>query len=144
LGIGHLLTDGVAIQGRQYARLSLQLSELAPPAPSPASECCPPFGFGGGGSTFARGRGGRVEPIWTKGLRLWYSRYIIIPFLGCRDSGHPIPILPPPPPLKCINKPVSVKYFTTVLCGEEGKLCIVPGNRFDFSPHFLVLWDCRH
>ena len=28
--------------GAQSARLFLQSSKLAPPAPSPASECCPP------------------------------------------------------------------------------------------------------
>jgi hypothetical protein len=38
------------------ARLSHQSSEFAPPAPSPASECCPPWFQGG--DTLAWGRGG--------------------------------------------------------------------------------------
>jgi hypothetical protein len=41
-------TRQLAIQhnSKRSARLSLQSSELAPPAPSPTSECCPPFGTG--------------------------------------------------------------------------------------------------
>jgi hypothetical protein len=44
-------------QSIQSARLSLLSSELAPPAPSLASECCPPP-FGSGGDTLVCGRGG--------------------------------------------------------------------------------------
>jgi hypothetical protein len=36
--------EGLVPQTRQSDRLSLQSYELAPPAPSPASECCPPLG----------------------------------------------------------------------------------------------------
>jgi hypothetical protein len=63
----------------ESARLSLQSSELAPPAPSPAGEGSqpPPPRFQGGGHTLLRGRG-KGEPIWTKGQTLWYSRYCII------------------------------------------------------------------
>jgi hypothetical protein len=42
----------------QSARLSLQSSELALPAPSPASKCCPsPFWFQGGGTHSLAGEG---------------------------------------------------------------------------------------
>jgi hypothetical protein len=42
----------------------LQSSELAPPAPSPASECCPPFRFReGGGGTLACERGGEGSKV---------------------------------------------------------------------------------
>jgi hypothetical protein len=40
-------------QGRQSARLSLQSSELAPPAPLPTSECVPPLRSKGGTHFFA-------------------------------------------------------------------------------------------
>ncbi len=55
----------------RVARLSLQSSELAPRAPSSASECCLPFGSGGG--THSPVGRERVEPIRTKGQTLWYS-----------------------------------------------------------------------
>ncbi len=59
-------------------RLSLQSFELAPPAPSPASKCCPPLWFQGGGTHSLAGSG-RGKPIRTKGQTLWYSRYGKIP-----------------------------------------------------------------
>jgi hypothetical protein len=37
-----LLDCTLVLQNIQSARLSPQSSDLAPPAPSPASECCPP------------------------------------------------------------------------------------------------------
>jgi hypothetical protein len=43
-----------------------------PQPPSPASECCPLWFQGKGGSTRLRERG-RVEAIRTKGQKLWYS-----------------------------------------------------------------------
>ncbi len=48
------------VQSRQSARLSLQSSELAPPAPSPAGECCPHPSLAprGGGTHSLAGRGG--------------------------------------------------------------------------------------
>jgi|688.fasta_scaffold2148888_1 hypothetical protein len=43
----YLLYIGTGPQSIQNARLSLWSSEMAPPTPSPASECCPPpFSFG--------------------------------------------------------------------------------------------------
>jgi hypothetical protein len=46
-----------------------------PPPPSPAGECVPPFGSGGGGGAHSlAGEGGGV-PIRTRGQTLWYSRY---------------------------------------------------------------------
>ncbi len=47
------------------------------PAPSPASECCPPL-IPKGGHTSLRERG-RGETIWTKGQAPWYSWSSIIP-----------------------------------------------------------------
>jgi hypothetical protein len=61
---------------RQSARLSLRSSELAPPAPSPGSECCPPL-FQGGGAHSLVGKGAG-EPVRTNGHTLWYSKYNII------------------------------------------------------------------
>ncbi len=50
------------------ARLSLQSSELVPPAPSPQASVAPPFGSGGGGGEHTRGgRGGGGNPIRPKG-----------------------------------------------------------------------------
>ncbi len=65
---------------RQSDRLSLQSCELGLPAPSPASECCPPppLWFRGERHTRFRKKG-PGEPIRTKGQTLWYSRYSIIP-----------------------------------------------------------------
>jgi hypothetical protein len=45
-------------QSIQSVKLSLQSSELAPPAPSFASECCPPLGFKVGGTLACRIGGG--------------------------------------------------------------------------------------
>jgi hypothetical protein len=61
-------------ESRQSARLSLQSSKLAPPAPSPASECCtpPPLWFQEEGYTRLRERGWR-KPIPMKGQTLWFS-----------------------------------------------------------------------
>jgi hypothetical protein len=73
---------------RQSARLSLQSSELAFSAHSPASECCPPpppHWFQGGGPTHWRERAWG-EILWTKRQALWYSRYIIIPLRHSRSS----------------------------------------------------------
>ncbi len=86
----------------QRARLSFQLSELAHPPPHPKASgvpppplfwTCPPpppmqmvwntYTFlPGGGHTRMRVRG-RGEPIRTKILTLWYSRYGIIPLSPC-------------------------------------------------------------
>jgi hypothetical protein len=49
-------------QSRQSARLSLQSSELAPPLPRPAKECCAPLSMGGGGTHSLVGEG-RWETI---------------------------------------------------------------------------------
>ncbi len=59
------------------AMLSVQSSELGPPAPSSASECCAPF-WVLGGYTLACGWGGGGDPIPTKGQTLWYSMYTAI------------------------------------------------------------------
>jgi hypothetical protein len=56
---------------------SLQSSELGPPTPLPAGECCPPQDPGGG--TYSLVGEERGEPIWTRGQTLWYSRYSIQP-----------------------------------------------------------------
>jgi len=45
----------------QSARLSLQSFELAPPAPSPASECCLPPWFRRGGQTRLREKGANSD-----------------------------------------------------------------------------------
>jgi len=60
----------------QRAGLSLQSSESAPLAPSPARECCPPFGSRGD-NTRLRERG-RVGFNSDEGQTVWYSRYSII------------------------------------------------------------------
>jgi hypothetical protein len=65
-------------QSIQSARLSLQSSELAPPTPLPASECCPPSLWFQEGDTLACGRGAG-EPIRTREQTLWYSGICIIP-----------------------------------------------------------------
>ncbi len=51
-------TFAIVPQIIQSARIPLQSSELAPPAPSPAGECCHPFWFQGRGNTLAYRRGG--------------------------------------------------------------------------------------
>jgi hypothetical protein len=56
--VGESFFIGIGPQSIQSARLSLQSSELAPLAPSPASECCPPFGSRVG-YTRVRERGGQ-------------------------------------------------------------------------------------
>ncbi len=59
-------------QSIQRARLFLQSSELDPPAPSPASECCPPHLVprGGGGTHSLAGEGAGGGAISTKGQAL--------------------------------------------------------------------------
>ncbi len=64
--------------------------------------------------------------------------------LGSQDRVTRTPPPPPPPKKNAPKFLFQSIYSTTVLGGEVEKLCIVPGNRFDFSPHFLVLWECRH
>jgi hypothetical protein len=55
-------------QSRQSAKLFLQSSELAPPAPSPAGECAPPPPTGSGGRAILAGeRGVWRVPIPTRG-----------------------------------------------------------------------------
>ncbi len=71
-----------SIQTPESARLSLQSSEWAPPAPSPTSKCCPaPFGSRGG-HTRLRERGWG-EPIRTKGRIICYISH-------CCGSGSGI------------------------------------------------------
>jgi hypothetical protein len=55
------------------ARLSFQSSELGPPTPSPARECCSSPLWAQGGDTLAYGERGRRDSILTKGQILWYS-----------------------------------------------------------------------
>jgi hypothetical protein len=62
----------------QSARLSLQSSESAPLAPSPARECCPPPFGTRGDNTRLRGKGGGGGFNSDEGQIVWYSRYSII------------------------------------------------------------------
>jgi hypothetical protein len=64
-------------QSIQNARLSLQSSELAPPAHSAASECCPTLLVPMGRTHSLAVEGGGGEPIRAKGQTLWYSRYTV-------------------------------------------------------------------
>ncbi len=60
----------------QSARPSIQSSELGPPTPSPARECCTPFGAKGGDTlTFGGGRGNQFRRWGIP--TLWYSMYTI-------------------------------------------------------------------
>ncbi len=72
---------GGEAQSIRSARLSLQSSELGPPTPSPASECCSPhLGPSGGTQSLAGdGAGGADSDEETDTLVL---RYRIIPLLG--------------------------------------------------------------
>jgi hypothetical protein len=69
-GRGGGVQEGAKSKSIQSARLSLQSSELASSAPSPAGECCPPFGSEEGDTLAVEG-----ELILTKGQTLWYSGY---------------------------------------------------------------------
>ncbi len=75
-----LFASQIAGRHRYYrlksVMLSLQSSELATPAPSPGSECCPPLLVQREEHAWGRGGG---EPIRTKGQPLGCSRYSIIP-----------------------------------------------------------------
>ncbi len=79
--IQYLVITAVLVQSKaqsiQSARLSIQSSELGPPAPSPGSECCCPLPFrSNGGHTFACGRRGGGTQFHR---RDWYSMCFIIP-----------------------------------------------------------------
>jgi hypothetical protein len=68
-----LVDSAVDPQSIQIARLSIQSSELVPPAPHRHASAAPaPFGSRGVGGRLVCGRGWRGEPIWTKGQTLWY------------------------------------------------------------------------
>ncbi len=54
-------------------RFSVPSSELAPPTPSPASECVPPWNQRGGGGNICLWVRGRGEPILTNGEKAWHS-----------------------------------------------------------------------
>jgi hypothetical protein len=54
----------------QSARLSHQSSESSPPAPSPASECCPLLWFQGDAVACERGGGGAISDKETDTLVL--------------------------------------------------------------------------
>jgi hypothetical protein len=57
-----IYTNICILCGNKSAKLSLQSSELAPPAPSPTSECChPPLVSGGGTHSLAGERAGRSQ-----------------------------------------------------------------------------------
>jgi hypothetical protein len=64
---------------RQSARLSLQSSEVGPPVPSPASECCPPLWFRGGGTHSLSEEGAQVanSDEGTDTLGIVYSLYAL-------------------------------------------------------------------
>jgi hypothetical protein len=65
-----LLNSVCKSQSRKSATLFLQSSDLEPP--DPQGSVSSPFGSGGGGGTFACGRGGGGVPIRTRGQTLWY------------------------------------------------------------------------
>jgi hypothetical protein len=55
--------------------VSVPSSELAPPAPSPASECVPRWNQGGQHLLAGEGRG---EPTRTNGEKAWHSVYSVV------------------------------------------------------------------
>jgi hypothetical protein len=60
--------------------VTVTASELAPPAPSPASECVPPPGTKGGGgqhSLAVEGAGGGGEPVRMTGEKAWHSVFFV-------------------------------------------------------------------
>jgi hypothetical protein len=62
-----------------YTGTDFQSSELGPPTPLSARECCSSLLWVQEGDTLACGGGGCGDRIPTKGQTLWYSMYSIIP-----------------------------------------------------------------